>query len=50
MGDKEQAFAWVEKSYQERDGITMIKAFPFWDTVRSDPRFRDLVRRIGLPQ
>ena len=49
MGDMDQAFAWLDTAYQERDGINMIKAFPLWDSVRSDPHFQDLVRRIGLP-
>jgi serine/threonine-protein kinase len=50
LGDKEQAFAWLEKAYQERASVlSYLKADPLWDPLRSDPRFQNLVRRIGLP-
>ena len=51
LGDKEQAFAWLEKGYQER-GFQMqwLNDEPRWDSLRSDPRFADLVKRIGLNQ
>ncbi len=50
LGDKEQAFAWLEKSYQERrDRIVWLNADPMLEPLRSDPRFDDLVRRVGLP-
>jgi serine/threonine-protein kinase len=49
LGDKEHAFQWLEKSYQDRAyDITYLKVDPFFDNLRSDPRFADLVRRIGL--
>ncbi|HEY0761998.1 MAG TPA: tetratricopeptide repeat protein [Pyrinomonadaceae bacterium] len=49
LGDKEQAFVWLEKSYQERSNyVAYLKVFPLLDPIRSDPRFNDLVRRIGL--
>jgi TolB-like protein/class 3 adenylate cyclase/Flp pilus assembly protein TadD len=49
LGDKEQAFAWMEKGYQERSGqILWLKVEPLFDPLRSDPRFKDLVHRIGL--
>jgi len=51
LGDRDQAFAWLEKGFQARDGgLTLIKLVPFLDSLHSDPRFVDLVRRIGLPQ
>jgi len=51
LGDKDQAFAWLEKGYQQRDfWLTFLKGDPVFDSLRSDPRFQDLVRRIGLPQ
>ena len=50
LGDKEQAFVWLEKAYQERSNyLAFIKVFPLLDPLRSDPRFNDLVRRVGLP-
>ena len=51
LGDKEQAFAWLEKAYQERSNyLAWLKVFPILDPLRSDPRFADLVHRVGLPQ
>jgi hypothetical protein len=51
LGDKDQAFQWLEKSYQDREPrITRIKVDPLFDNLHSDPRFADLVRRVGLPQ
>ncbi len=50
LGEKDQAFAWLEKAYGERTSrLGYLKVEPLWDTLRSDPRFADLVRRIGLP-
>ena len=50
MGEKEQAFSWLEHAYAERDNwLTFLKVDPRFDTLRLDPRFRDLLRRIGLP-
>ena len=51
LGEKDQAFAWLEKAYQERHPyLILIKVEPVFDVLRSDPRFQDLVQRIGLPQ
>ncbi len=51
LGDKDQAFAWLEKAYQERSNyMAFLKVFPLLDPLRSDPRFADLIRRVGLPQ
>ena len=51
LGDKDQAFAWLEKAYEERSNyVAYLKVFPIVDPLRSDPRFADLVRRVGLPE
>jgi len=51
LGDKDQAFAWFEKAFSERaDGLTWLGVEPMFDGVRDDPRFDDLLRRIGLTQ
>jgi eukaryotic-like serine/threonine-protein kinase len=50
LGDKDQAFAWLEKAYQERQpGLAFIKWDPQLEPLRKDPRFDDLLRRIGFP-
>jgi len=50
LGDKEQAFAWLERAYEERaDRIVWLNSDPLLEPLRSDPRFQDLVRRVGLP-
>ena len=51
LGDKDQAFAWLEKAYEERSGgLIWLGVDPRLDSVRSDPRFAEFVRRIGFPQ
>jgi DNA-binding winged helix-turn-helix (wHTH) protein/TolB-like protein/Tfp pilus assembly protein PilF len=50
LGERDQAFAWLEKAYQERHQyMTLIGVEPLFDPLRSDPRFANLMRRIGLP-
>ena len=49
LGDRDQAFKWLERSLQDRGWeITYIRVDPGIDSLRSDPRFNDLVRRVGL--
>ncbi|MCI0665132.1 MAG: tetratricopeptide repeat protein, partial [Acidobacteria bacterium] len=49
LGDKDQSFTWLEKAYQERSGwIPWLKQDPLADGLRTDARFSDLLRRIGL--
>ena len=50
LGDKDQAFFWLEKSARERMGVILIKVQPYFDTLRSDPRFRAIERRMALSQ
>jgi serine/threonine-protein kinase len=50
LGDKDRTFMFLESAYRERNyALCWLKVDPSFDGVRSDPRFRDLVRRIGLP-
>jgi eukaryotic-like serine/threonine-protein kinase len=50
LGEKDQAFQWLERSYQDRAfDMTYLKVDPLIDNLRSDPRFADLVRRVGIP-
>jgi len=49
LGEKDQAFAWLEKGYEERSfQMQWLTVEPRWDSLRSDPRFADLLRRMGL--
>ena len=51
LGDKDHAFECLEKAYRDRDfTFEFLKYEPYWESLRSDPRFKDLLRRIGLPQ
>jgi serine/threonine protein kinase/tetratricopeptide (TPR) repeat protein len=50
LGEKDKAFEWLEKSFEERNAwLPFLKADPQFESLRSDPRFKDLVRRIGIP-
>ena len=50
LGDKDRAFAWLEEAYRQRThGMPFLKVDPTWDDIRSDPRFSELVRRVGIP-
>jgi Tfp pilus assembly protein PilF len=51
LGDKDQAFSWFEESYKEHEALLVyLNEYRFQnDAWRADPRFRDLVRRIGIP-
>jgi len=50
LGDKDRAFAWLEKAYQDRSTwMAQLKVEAFFDPLRSDPRFQDLLRRMNFP-
>jgi serine/threonine-protein kinase len=50
LGDKEQAFAWLEKAFAERSHwLVWLRLDPRWKTLRGDPRFADLVGRLKYP-
>src|SRR5882672_526750 len=51
LGDNEQAFAWLERAYQVKAEILQyLKVHPFFDPLRGDPRFANLIHRVGLDQ
>jgi TolB-like protein/Tfp pilus assembly protein PilF len=51
LGDKEEALALLKKAYEAHDlQLQYLKVDPQYDSLRSDPRFADIMRRVGLPQ
>jgi TolB-like protein/DNA-binding winged helix-turn-helix (wHTH) protein len=50
LGDKDEAMRWLEQGYKERDlWLALLKVWPRFDPLRSDPRFQDLLRRMNFP-
>jgi len=49
LDNKDEAFEWLEKAYRDREGrMTLVKVDPLLDGLRSDSRFEELTRRVGL--
>ena len=49
LGENEQVFGWLERAYKEQSNmLQFVKVHPFFDAIRGDTRFADLVRRVGL--
>ncbi|HLA14995.1 MAG TPA: protein kinase, partial [Gemmatimonadaceae bacterium] len=49
LGDVEEAFRWLEVAVQEKSpGLILLRVHPRLDSIRNDPRYRALVRRVGL--
>jgi TolB-like protein/DNA-binding winged helix-turn-helix (wHTH) protein len=49
LGDKDAAFHWLQVARDERSGsLTLMKIIPYWDPLRSDPRFASLLHDVGL--
>ena len=49
LGNKDLALQALEKAYDEREDLTDLAVDPSWDSIRADPRFQELLRRVGLP-
>ena len=50
LGRRDEGFAWLEKAYEERNfWLIFLRVEPQLDPVRDDPRFKELLRRIGFP-
>jgi hypothetical protein len=51
LGNKDQAFVWLDTAYREREfQMVGLKTNFSLDALHSDPRFADLVKKVGLPQ
>jgi len=51
LGEMDQAFEFLERAFEERDGwLLFAKMSPYYDPLRSDPRFQDLLRRMNFPE
>jgi hypothetical protein len=49
LGMRAEALDWLEKAYATREGpLVWLDVFPVFDAIRADPRFVELVRRVGL--
>jgi TolB-like protein/Flp pilus assembly protein TadD len=49
LGDNERAMGWLQQAYQEQSNILqLIKVHPYFDPLRDDPRFKELVHKVGL--
>ncbi len=49
LGEKDLALEWLEKAYEQRSQwLAFLKIWPLFDGVRSDPRFKALLKKIGL--
>jgi Tfp pilus assembly protein PilF len=49
-GDRVRAIEWLERAYQDREANMPYVGMPIYDVLRPDPRYQDLLRRVGLPQ
>ena len=51
LGRTEDALEWLEKAITERDGwLVFLNSFPRFESLRDEPRFKDILRRLGLPE
>ena len=51
LGDYDEALTWLEKSYEDRDSwFPYINSFDYWEPLRSEPRFKALLKKMNLPE
>ena len=50
LGDKDKAFAALERGYSAKEDLARMKVDPLFDDLRDDPRFKDLLKRMNLPE
>jgi hypothetical protein len=50
LDEKDKAFEWLEKDFQTRGDLVEIRWRIPYESLRDDPRFKDLLKRIGLPE
>ena len=51
LGERDAAFEWLQRACEDGSaGLMMLRVVPLWDPLRSDPRYDDLLRRIGFPE
>jgi tetratricopeptide (TPR) repeat protein len=50
LGDEDQTIAWLQRGIEQRDPrMTFLKVEPKWNNLRDDPRFQELIRKVGFP-
>ena len=50
LGDRDEAINWLEKACEQQENLTWLKVDPTWDKLRDDTRFKDLLKRLNLPE
>ena len=51
LDENDKAFEWLDKAFEVRDPwLTLLKAHPVWNSIRSDPRFAKLLQRMNFPK
>ena len=55
LSENDNGFVWLEKAFEERVSwlpfeMNSIKYLPYWEPIRSDPRFKVLLKKMGLPE
>lgn len=51
LQEEDETIAWLENAYRNReDGLILLNSYPHYGQIRSDPRFLELARKIGVPE